>query len=366
MRGNGALKYFTVMIDYIYFMDLLNFTLEGKQCMESQVSQLSDIITNLASSSNALESGLLPQLLNKFKKLRKIGCGGYGVVYQVQGADHRIYAMKKYYYNMFLSNHNEIQAVANILKELEFHSSIPKMHNLFFEKFNFYMILDYYPLNLLDVTKRMPYDKDKTDVVMQYKSIMYLILDAVSFLHSQFVIHRDLKPENIMISIEGELKLVDFDLATKITNEKQRLSRQVGTLYYKPAELLLGEHSYGYGLDLWALGCIFAELYLGYPIFKSDNEIGTLVRITEVIGAPNKQRCPRFSDLESYIEFSDPERTIYDDLFKDCPNELREVIKSLLCINPLQRPKADQLFSFEYFTGMTKKGCLSTLKNLIN
>lgn len=112
------------------------------------------------------------------------------------------------------------------------------------------------------------------------------VLSGLAYLHEHKIIHRDLKPENILIDRQsGNIKIVDFDLA-RFIEEDQALTRNVATLYYRPPEILFGSVHYDFSLDMWAIGCIFAEILLGQPLFKEKSEIGVLCRITETLGKP--------------------------------------------------------------------------------
>ena len=98
---------------------------------------------------------------------------------------------------------------------------------------------------------------------------MLQILQGVSYLHSVWVLHRDLKPNNIFISAEGKVAIGDFGLAKLYANGKP-LSPQAITIFYRPPEMLMGAQHYGPAVDVWSVGCIFAELWLSRPIFPGS------------------------------------------------------------------------------------------------
>lgn len=96
------------------------------------------------------------------------------------------------------------------------------------------------------------------------------MLRGVNHIHSKFILHRDMKPNNLLLSASGELKLADFGLARE---EGQGQTPTVVTRWYRSPELLFGAQHYGGGyvlpsfslvpsVDIWAVGCIFAELML--------------------------------------------------------------------------------------------------------
>jgi serine/threonine protein kinase len=88
--------------------------------------------------------------------------------------------------------------------------------------------------------------------------------------------HRDIKGSNLLVNNEGILKVGDFGLANFCTSgHRQPLTSRVVTLWYRPPELLLGSTDYGASVDLWSVGCVFAELLLGKPILQGRTEVST-------------------------------------------------------------------------------------------
>lgn len=94
------------------------------------------------------------------------------------------------------------------------------------------------------------------------------------------IMHRDIKVSNILLNNEGVLKIGDFGLANTIsTNSKHHLTSRVVTLWYRPPELLMGSTNYGVSVDLWSVGCVFAELFLGKPILKGRTEVILIINV---------------------------------------------------------------------------------------
>lgn len=91
---------------------------------------------------------------------------------------------------------------------------------------------------------------------------MYQMLDAISFCHLNRVLHRDLKPQNLLVDGAGRIKLADFGLARSFNIPMRVYTHEVVTLWYRAPEILLGTKLYATGVDLWSLGCIFAEMVL--------------------------------------------------------------------------------------------------------
>ncbi|XP_053570021.1 cyclin-dependent kinase 6 isoform X2 [Bombina bombina] len=91
------------------------------------------------------------------------------------------------------------------------------------------------------------------------KDMMFQLLQGLDFLHSHRVVHRDLKPQNILVTSNGQIKLADFGLA-RIYSFQMALTSVVVTLWYRAPEVLL-QSSYATPVDLWSVGCIFAEMF---------------------------------------------------------------------------------------------------------
>lgn len=93
-------------------------------------------------------------------------------------------------------------------------------------------------------------------------------------MHNKNVIHRDIKGANILISKEGIVKLADFGLARAIypNNKNYKYTNRVVTLWYRAPELLLGSVQYSDTVDMWSVGCVFAELFLGQVLFPGNKE----------------------------------------------------------------------------------------------
>jgi cyclin-dependent kinase-like len=104
--------------------------------------------------------------------------------------------------------------------------------------------------------------------------------------------HRDIKPENLLISSNGVIKLCDFGFArgTKSSERNFLYTDYVSTRWYRAPELLVGDASYTTSVDVWAIGCIFAELFNGLPLFPGDSDLHTLQLIMETITADDYLR----------------------------------------------------------------------------
>ncbi|KAJ6643631.1 Cyclin-dependent kinase 2 [Pseudolycoriella hygida] len=132
------------------------------------------------------------------------------------------------------------------------------------------------------------------------QSYMYQLFDAIAFCHINRILHRDLKPQNLLVNSEGHIKLADFGLARTFNMPVNALTHEVVTLWYRAPEVLLGTKFYATGVDIWSLGCIFAEMILLKPMFAGDSEIDQLFRIFRVMGTATEQNWPGCVHLLEY------------------------------------------------------------------
>lgn len=108
--------------------------------------------------------------------------------------------------------------------------------------------------------------------------------------------HRDVKPENVLVSPNGIVKLCDFGFARYITGSNESCTDYVATRWYRAPELLIGDTKYGRAIDVWAVGCLYAEMMTGQPLFPGESDVDQLYRITKVLGelatsGVNVDRC---------------------------------------------------------------------------
>jgi len=295
---------------------------------------------------------------NKYVKVSKIGGGSFGAVYLVKEKDtNKVYAMKKFYLDNLGNGGAKKQY--EILSKFN-HENIHKVIDMFVApNKNQYLITPYYQNNLYNYTsKKLP---EKV-----IKQIIYQIVCGVNYLHSLKFIHRDIKPDNILISPEGKIILTDFDLCRQESKGKDDpMTRTAVTLYYRAPELFFGDSYYGNKIDIWSIGCVFAELITGKPLFKANNELGTLSNIIETIGCPSEENWPGVSQLPNYLPFTGGEFKLGKILEEGgLSKEGIDIATKMLMLDPKKRPSCEELLKDEYF----KKdiASLSEVKKIMN
>jgi serine/threonine protein kinase len=126
-----------------------------------------------------------------------------------------------------------------------------------------------------------------TDQHCQY--FVYQLLRGLKFIHSANVLHRDLKPSNLLVNSNCDLCICDFGLARGVGDESTgKLTEYVVTRWYRAPELLCEADTYGTAVDVWSVGCIFAEILGRKPLFRGSSTSDQLRLVIEKLGSPTE------------------------------------------------------------------------------
>lgn len=112
--------------------------------------------------------------------------------------------------------------------------------------------------------------------------------------------HRDLKPQNLLIDKNGVIKLADFGLARAFGLPVKTYTHEVVTLWYRAPEILLGQKQYSTPVDIWSIGCIYAEMAQRRALFAGDSEIDQIFKIFQAQGTPNENHWPSALKLQDF------------------------------------------------------------------
>ncbi|RXM27389.1 Cyclin-dependent kinase 6 [Acipenser ruthenus] len=164
--------------------------------------------------------------------------------------------------------------------------------------------------------------------------MMFQLLQGLDFLHSHRVVHRDLKPQNILVTGSGQIKLADFGLA-RIYSFQMALTSVVVTLWYRAPEVLL-QSSYATPVDLWSVGCIFAEMFR-----------------RSVIGVPGEGDWPDDVALPRSA-FSLRSSQPIGDFVPDIEELGKDLLLQFLTFNPTKRISAYSSLSHPYFQDLER------------
>ena len=182
------------------------------------------------------------------------------------------------------------------------------------------------------------------------KDIVYQTLLGLSYMHKYGFFHRDLKPENLLL-VGDNVKIADFGLAREIRSIPP-YTEYVSTRYYRAPECILKSTNYNSPIDIWALGCVMAEMYLHpRPLFYGANEKEVLFRICSILGTPTYDMWPDGIQQANFIGFKFPNNNKVD-LAKIIPNASEDAIdlmNQMIKWDPNRRATASNLLKHKFF-----------------
>ena len=138
------------------------------------------------------------------------------------------------------------------------------------------------------------------DIQSEVKCIVKQLLLGIEFMHARHVVHRDLKPQNLLMNANLQLKIADFGLARVDGIPVKKYSHEAVTLWYRSPDVILGSTNYGFSVDMWSVGCIFAEMVVGRPLFNGLTDAEQLYKIFKLLGAPSSQGFTQMHLYPSY------------------------------------------------------------------
>lgn len=317
--------------------------------------------------SNKTETNLIKAIINeqnvifmdqtspkRYEPDRPIGYGAFGVVWSVTDPrNHKKVALKKMP-NVF----QNLASCKRVFREIRMLDS--------FRHDNVLGLLDilqptdkHFFQEIYILTELMQSDLHKIIVSPQpltsdhIKVFVYQILRGLKYLHSANILHRDIKPGNLLVNSNCILKICDFGLA-RIWNPKEQINmtHEVVTQYYRAPELLMGARKYTGAIDVWSVGCIFAELLGRRILFQAQGPIEQLNMIVDLLGTPNADEMKNACDgAKNYImrsTYRQPNTMKFYSLSHQASHEAVHLLISMLMFDPEKRMNVDDALSHPY------------------
>lgn len=169
-------------------------------------------------------------------------------------------------------------------------------------------------------------------------------------MHKHGYFHRDMKPENLLCMGPDLVKIADFGLAREIRS-RPPYTDYVSTRWYRAPEVLLRSTMYSAPIDIWAVGCIMAELYTFRPLFPGNSEIDEIFKICSIMGTPDKREWSEGFKLAAAMNFKFPQfsPTPLATLIPNASPEAIMLMQDMLRWNPAKRPTAQQSLRYPYY-----------------
>lgn len=172
------------------------------------------------------------------------------------------------------------------------------------------------------------------------KKFLTQILTGIYFCHSNRVIHRDLKPQNLLIDQNLNIKIADFGLSRCFQIPFKPYTQCVQTLWYRAPEVLLSGNYYTTAIDIWSIGCIFAEMLTKYPLFTGASEKDVLYSIFAKLGTPSEENWPGIGLYETFKDFPMWPGVNLKDLLPGLSPEGVDLLRKMISLDPNKRISA--------------------------
>lgn len=303
----------------------------------------------------------------KYQILNVIGEGAYGIVLKCRKRSNGVLvAVKKFKPSddtelLVKTATREVKALRKLARCG--HPNIVGLIEIFKRKEQLYIVLEYAERSFLEVLEENP-DGMELGLAQQ---LLYQLASALQFCHEHRIVHRDVKPENLLLDRYSNLKLCDFGFAkavskrnaTRRNSDKGSMTDYVATRWYRSPELLLGSTSYGMQVDMWAMGCIMAEMVSGLPLFPGETEIDQLFLLQKLLGPLVAEHLEMFLKLKRFSglifpDMSNPETVV--GRFGDSLNEAGvDLLTQLLQMVDTNRPTTFAVKNHPFFANYKPK-----------
>lgn len=290
----------------------------------------------------------------RYTVLEPVGQGAYGVVCSAQDEDEQEAVAIKKIENTFehLTFAKRTLRELKILRHLR-HENLIDIRSVFFpgdleHLEDIYVVSELLETDLASILKSpQPLSDDHSQF------FLYQILRGIKYIHSADVIHRDLKPRNLLVNGNCDLKICDYGLARVNFPDEfvSPMTEYVCTRWYRAPEILCSWTDYGKAIDIWSVGCIFAEMLRRKPLFPGKNTQHQLQLIISCRGMPEKDvlrripndKCRRFiQSLSAVCGFS-----LADFVAGNSPEAL-DMLQKTLHFNPEKRPAVAEVLQHPY------------------
>ncbi|KIW58488.1 hypothetical protein PV05_03000 [Exophiala xenobiotica] len=259
----------------------------------------------------------------------------------------QIVALKVTHPAMMIPPHNS-EREARLMVRARHEHVVPLLDTVHESGGQFILVLPFLRQDLENLLRSGRLDRRQARMVFEG------LFQALEHIHALGMIHRDIKPSNIMLkSMDGPVYLIDFGIAwspeDKDSESADSKITDVGTTCYRPPELLFGHQSYDSSLDMWAAGCVIAEVVkTGHvPLFDAGSlgsELALIKSIFTTLGTPNDETWPSASTYPDWgkMKFQDFPAKTWKDILPGASEQGIDFVSKTVCYEPTQRLTATQ------------------------
>ena len=294
---------------------------------------------------------------SRYSPLESIGTGAYGVVCAAK--DNRtgqrvaikkipkvfevLTIAKRTYRELKILRHLRHENIISILDVMQPPDDLSTFQDV-------YVVLDLMESDLHHIIHSVQPLSDE-----HIKFFLYQILRGLKYIHSASVLHRDLKPSNMLINQNCELKIGDFGMARGLSSSPEDhstfMTEYVATRWYRAPELMLSLSEYSFSIDMWSVGCVFAEMLARRHLFPGQNYLNQLQLVLSVVGTPNEEYIKGVGSerVKTYLQTLPPRKPVdLAILFPEAGTVALDLLENLLQLDPKKRLSAEDSLAHKY------------------
>ncbi|WJX37414.1 Cyclin-dependent kinase 7 [Trifolium repens] len=201
------------------------------------------------------------------------------------------------------------------------------------------------------------------------KFFLFQLLEGLNYLHSANILHRDLKPANLLVNANCDLKICDFGLARTTQVDGESMTEYVVTRWYRAPELLLGCDNYGTSIDMWSVGCIFAEILGRKPIFPGKDSLDQMKLIVNVLGNQHESDLefidnPKAKGFIKLLPYT--QGTPFSHLYPQADPLALDLLQKLLVFDPTRRITVLEALQHPYMADLYDPWCNPSAQVQVN
>ncbi|CAN1814012.1 Mitogen-activated protein kinase 7 [Linum perenne] len=294
----------------------------------------------------------------KYVPIKPVGRGAYGIVCSsINRETNEKVAIKKIN-NVFDNKTDALRTLRELklLRHVRHHQNVIALKDVMVpaHRLSFRDVYLVYELMDTDLNQIIRSSQALSDDHCRY--FVFQLLRGLSYLHSANILHRDLKPGNLLVNANCDLKICDFGLArTTSQANSQFMTEYVVTRWYRAPELLLCCDNYGTSIDVWSVGCIFAEILGRKPIFPGTECLNQLKLIIDILGSQHDANLQFIGNSKArhYIKSLSRSRGVgFSHLYPRADPQAIDLLQRMLVFDPTKRITVDEALRHPYMSGL--------------